>query len=267
MSGFTEKQIISIVVVGTFATLLLVAFLVSFVYFYQRRHFAFLREKQQIRSQFQEELLKTRLEIQEETFKSISEEIHDNIGQTLSFIKLNLNTMQIILPEKENAKWVESKELLTKVIQDLRSLSRTLNTDFIQDIGLANAVKQQLTLLERSGVYEIGFSISGEKRHLPASRELVLYRVVQELLNNVVKHADASAVSVVMNYQQDQLIVSITDNGKGFEPELLARGERSGMGLRIVQNRITLIDGTVQIQSAPGSGTNITINLSITNEV
>jgi signal transduction histidine kinase len=262
MPGFTEKEIISIVLVGTFITLLLAVFLVSFVYFYQRRHFAYLREKQQIQSQFQEELLKTRLEIQEETFRTISEEIHDNIGQTLSFIKLNLNTMNPVLPDRQEGKWQESKELLTKVIQDLRNLSRTLNTDFIQDIGLVSAVRQLLGLLERTGIYRIEMKVSGEECALPASTELVLYRVIQELLNNIVKHADASLICVNMVFDPHFTTIVVSDDGKGFEPETLMVQDLPGLGLRNIMNRISLIGGIVSIDSADGAGSRITIRLA-----
>jgi len=261
MPGYTEKEIISIVLVGSFISLLLVAFLVSFVYFYQRRHFAFLREKQQIQSLFQEELLKTRLEIQEETFRTISEEIHDNIGQTLSFIKLNLNTMNPVLPERQEGKWQESKELLAKVIQDLRSLSRTLNTDFIQDIGLVSAIRQQLGLLERTGLYRIELEVSGEKWVLAPSKELVVYRVIQELLNNIVRHADASFIRVSILFDLHLMTVVIADDGKGFEPEKLVVQDVPGLGLRNIMNRISLIGGTATIDSAAGAGCRITIRL------
>lgn len=254
-----EKEIVTIVLVGSIITLLVVAFLVSFVYFYQRRHFAFLQEKEQIRSQFQEELLKTRLEIQEETFKKISEEIHDNIGQTLSFIKLNLNTMKLSLLPADEEKWGESKELLTKVIKDLRNLSRTLNTDFIQDIGLVGAVQQQLTLLEKTEMYTAVLDVSGERQPYPVSCELVLYRVIQELLNNIVKHAAASAIAVSMDYHSDRLLIRVKDNGKGFDPAAVP--EKSGLGLRNIMNRIGLINGTITIDSQPGMGALFTIDL------
>jgi two-component system NarL family sensor kinase len=260
--GYSEKEIISIVLIGSFATLLLVAFLVSFVYFYQRRHFAFLREKQQIQSQFQEELLKTQLEIQEETFRTISQEIHDNIGQTLSFIKLNLNTINPTLTESQEGKWRESKELLTKVIQELRNLSRSLNTDFIQEIGLVSAVRQQLDLLERTGLYLIELETTGDAWILPADTELVLYRVIQELLNNIVKHAEASSIRVSMHTQDQLLTVEVSDNGKGFEPDKVVVQDRPGIGLRNIINRISLIGGTATIDSAAGAGSRITIRLS-----
>jgi len=260
MSGYTEKEIITIVLVGSFITLLVVAFLVSFVYFYQRRHFAFLREKQEIQSRFQEELLRTQLEIQEETFKSISEEIHDNIGQTLSFIKLNLNTMDPGLTEREREKWLESKELLTKVIQELRSLSRTLNTDFIQQTGLVNAVRQQLSLLEKTGLYRVSLEEKGERRQLTANQQLVLYRVIQELMNNIVKHAEATAVRVSVDHGLEGVTIVVDDDGKGFEPAEAS----TGLGLRNIRNRISMINGSVGIRSS-GDGTGTSIIITIPN--
>lgn len=266
MPGVSEKEIITIVLVGSFITLLVVAFLVSFVYFYQRRHFEFLREKQNIRSQFQEELLKTRLEIQEETFRMISEEIHDNIGQTLSFIKLNMNMIQVNVGEPDKEKWQESTDLMTKVIQDLRNLSRTLNTDFIQHIGLAAAVKQQLDLLERTGLYSTSLEVKGEKKEFPVNRELVLFRVIQELLNNIVKHADASLIKTCMTYETGRLLIKIEDNGKGFDTANVSLSEKTGIGLRNVINRVSLINGTITINSLPGKGTCINIELPQTND-
>jgi signal transduction histidine kinase len=266
MPAYGEKEIMTIVMVGSFVTLLLVAFLISFIYFYQRRHFQFLREKEAIRSQYQEELLRTQLEIQEATFRTISEEIHDNIGQTLSFVKLSLNTMTPVLTAAQENKWQESKELLTKVIQDLRSLSRTLNTDFIREIGLTGAIRQQLSLLERTALYQLTFEVAGDKRSLPVSQELVLYRVIQELLNNIVKHAEARSIRITMQYDADHLAISVEDNGKGFNPEELQPKDGVGIGLRNIRNRISMIHGTVSIQSIKDQGTTVCIQLPKTEE-
>jgi signal transduction histidine kinase len=267
MPGTQEKDIITIVLVGSFITLLVVAFLVSFVYFYQRRHFAFLREKEQIQSKFQEELLKTQLEIQEETFKTISEEIHDNIGQTLSFVKLNMNTLHVTLREGEEETWQESKDLLTRVIQDLRNLSRSLNTDFIQDIGFINAVRQQLALLEKTGLYTTSLVVSGEQQSYSVHRELVLFRIVQESLNNIVKHAEATQILIRMHYKPERLSITVEDDGKGFEAERTTRDKNGGIGLRNMINRITLINGSIRINSSPGKGTLVSIDLLGTNEL
>lgn len=267
MSDTYYRQIFTIVIVGSFITLLVVAFSISFVYLYQKRHFGFLQEKQKLQSQFQEELLKTQLEIQEQTFKTISEEIHDNIGQTLSFIKLSVNRVHTMLPEPEREKLTESKDLLSKVITDLRALSKTLNTDFIQQIGLAGAVKQQLDLLQRSEIYQTRLDIEGEQEKYPVQRELVLYRVIQELLNNIVKHADAATIYVRMEYLADKLSVLVRDDGKGFDVAALRQTTSQGLGLRNMFNRIGLVQGAIHIDSQQGRGTTVNIELPKSNEV
>ncbi|MES1249252.1 MAG: ATP-binding protein [Chitinophaga rupis] len=267
MSDEYYKQIFTIVIVGSFITLLVVAFSISFVYLYQKRHFGFLQEKQRLQSQFQEELLKTQLEIQEQTFKTISDEIHDNIGQTLSFIKLSINRVFTTLPEAEQEKLTEPKDLLTKVITDLRTLSKTLNTDFIQQIGLASAVRQQLDLLQRTELYETRLVIEGEQEKYSVQRELVLYRIIQELLNNIVKHADAGSVLVHMVYGPDKLRVLVRDDGKGFDVAATRQAANQGLGLRNMLNRVSLIHGTIDIESEAGKGTTVNIELSKSNEV
>jgi signal transduction histidine kinase len=99
------------------------------------------------RAYFQQTLLQSQLEIQEQTLKNISQEIHDNIGQALTLVKLNLNTMDFDLNEQSNQKIITSKELISKAINDLRDLSRSLNTDIIADLGLQNAIEQELILV------------------------------------------------------------------------------------------------------------------------
>ncbi len=207
--------------------------------------------------EFEKQLLQTQLEIQEQTFQNISLEIHDNIGQALSFIKLNINTIDIDERDAAKEKLTESKTLLTKVIQDLRDLSKTLNTDFINEIGLANAIEQQLNILQKTGVYSTLLSVNGEAEKYQLQRELVVFRIVQELLNNIVKHAEAVSINIAMDYQAEKLLITVTDNGKGFD----ALTETNGLGLRNMLNRMTLINGFITINSKPGEGTNAVIEL------
>lgn len=221
------------------------------------------REREKLVAQInlhQQELLKTKLEIQEQTYRNISEELHDNIGQTLSLVKLNINTIDVHTPDIAEEQLLESKTLLTKVIQDIRDLAKTLNTDFIDKIGLANAIEQQLHLLKRTGLYATQLSINGDAVKYESQHELVVFRIIQELLNNIVKHAEATSIHVVMNYQTEKLIIIVQDNGKGFDPEKRQLPEK-GLGLRNIHNRIRLINGTVRFASEPEKGTTAIIEL------
>ena len=110
--------------------------MIILVAYINKRKKGLIAEKKAIQSSYENELFKTQLEVQEQTFQDIGQEIHDNIGQALSFIKLNINTINIDDSAAAKEKLLESKQLITKVIQDLQDLSKTLSTDFITKIGL-----------------------------------------------------------------------------------------------------------------------------------
>src|SRR5581483_9937456 len=141
MNDIAHNDFVFAVVVITILFFMLASFSLSFSLLYKKRKKEHSQEKQLMQNHFQQELLKTRLEIQEETFRNISQEIHDNIGQALSFVKLNLNTVDAYNAENVKEKLNESKELLSKSIHDLRDIARSLNPDFLNEIGLANAIE------------------------------------------------------------------------------------------------------------------------------
>lgn len=223
-----------------------------------------LREQEKLLREInlhQQELFKTRLEIQEQTYHNISEELHDNIGQALTLIKLNINTIDINDPEIAGKKLFESKSLLTKVIQDLRDLAKTLNTDFIDKVGLVGAIDQQLQFLRRTGLYSIKLLVNGDIANYGPHRELLLFRIVQELLNNIVKHAEATIIEIVIQYEAEKLMITVHDNGKGFDHSH-HQLSNNGLGLLNMQNRIRLIKGAIYFESEPQKGTTVTIELT-----
>lgn len=259
MNPSTYEIAISIIV-ATLLFLLLAGFIFAFFIIFQKRRKEYLAEKLNLQNTFQQELLKTRLEIQEQTFQNISQEIHDNIGQTLSFVKLNINTVSFdLISDLDKEKLNESKNLLTKVIQDLRDLSKTLNTDFIKEIGLVKAIEQQLQMLQKSGVYKTDLLVTGEAFEISLQFKLVLFRVVQEVLNNIVKHANASSINISINYQHDMLMIVIKDNGKGFDLKELESNK--GIGFRNMVNRMRLINGLIKVNSVAEKGSSVTIEL------
>jgi two-component system, NarL family, sensor kinase len=211
-------------------------------------------------SEKEAQLLKTQLELQEQTLQRISQEIHDNIGQALTFVKLNINTIDLYKMEETQNKLTESKELITKAIQDLRNVAKTINTDFIKEAGLAACIEYQLHFLEKTGLYTTRFYMSEAWCKSLPDTELVLFRVVQELLNNIVKHAEATIIEVKLECISGKLLITVGDNGKGFLPseQVLTDGEK-GLGLGNMNRRIAIIQGKVLIDSTPGSGTTVMI--------
>lgn len=223
-------------------------------------------EKQQLQSQFQQELLKTQLEIQEQTLKTISEEIHDNIGQALSLAKLKLNTVDITKQEQLIEKISDSKNLVSKAIQDLRDLSRSLNTDNIAAMGLIRAVEYELELFRKSG-FTTDLRISGTITRMEPQRELIIFRIVQEALTNIIKHAEARSITVTAAYNTDTLELKVQDDGKGAKPQDINGEENSNksLGLRNMHNRAKMVGATFSMESVAGNGTVIKLSIPFNN--
>lgn len=249
-----SQGIVITIIAALFLALVAVG-IVVLILVYQKKQIGFQKEKEK-------QLMASRLETQEQTFREISQELHDNIGQALTLVKININTIDFEKKQDAVEKLAGSKVLLTAALKDLRNLAKSLSTDFIHDTGLEKAVQQQLQLLQRTGHYATHLSVSSATYRLPAAHELILFRMVQELLNNIVKHADATAITVSMDYQEDKLIVKVQDNGKGFDADSRDQTGAAGLGLRNVHNRAKLINGVLTFKSAPQQGTTAIIELS-----
>jgi signal transduction histidine kinase len=205
------------------------------------------------------ELLQSQLEIQEQTLHMISQEIHDNIGQVLSLAKLNLGTIDLHNTETLQQKINDSKELVGKAIQDLRSLAKGLNTAFISEMGLLRSIEYQLDMVRKSGEFTVRLETHGTPVKLDDQKELILFRIIQEVFNNIIKHAAASELLTLINFLPDSLTITITDNGKGFD--LTNENPNFGLGLRNMHNRAQLVGAIFTLTSIPQKGTTVTLSL------
>jgi len=205
-------------------------------------------------------LLQTQIEIQEQTLKTVAQEIHDNIGQILSLAKLNLNTFPVITDAAIQARVDDTKHLIGKAIVDLRDLSRSLHGDKINELGLEQAISSELKILQNTGKFSTGLLITGSPYKLDSKKEIVLFRMVQEAMNNAIKHSKAKTIDVQLLYGTEIFQLSITDNGIGFNPaNLLA--QQPGIGLKSMQNRAELIGGIFSVLSSSATGTSIIIEI------
>lgn len=251
-------------IAGTIIILLLILFLVLFIILYNIKKQIHFKEKDEMMIVFQRELFKSQLEIQEQTLKNISQEIHDNIGQGLTLAKLNLNA---VLPDANGGlreRILDTKELVGKAIADLRDLSRSLDTDYVKEMGLQRAIEYELEIMQKTGVIGTQLQIEGMPARLNKQKELILFRIVQETFHNVIKHAEASRLQVTMNYEPVILTVLINDNGKGMNLEPLnEEGSNFGLGIRNMNSRAKLIGAEFSMSSTLGAGTEVKIVLPI----
>ncbi|MGC4232506.1 MAG: sensor histidine kinase [Niabella sp.] len=246
------------VVAGSAFFLMLTVFCVLFVLYYLKRRAQEKEERALLNLRFQQQLLQSKIEIQEQAFNNISRELHDNVGQQLSLAKLNLGTLKEIhnIPDKEKIE--SARELVSNSIYQIRSISKTLLGEKVSSIGIAEAIKNEVERISKLGLLTINLSFSRDHFSLDDQKEIILFRIVQEALNNIIKHAAASIVNISLDDEADHLKILIEDNGKGFK---LAGESTSGIGLMNMKNRAHTIGADLFIESTPGQGTSIKILL------
>ncbi len=244
---------LSILFASVFILLLMVA---SFLLFriYLKRKNKLILENERMKTRFEQTLLQSKLEIQEETFTYISREIHDNIGQVLSMARLNLNSLD--LPEV-NQKIELIDEMLEKSIADLRSLSHSLDSDRIRINGWVNEVEKLLIYLQKSGKYKVHTSTADDLPPLGKDKPIILFRIIQEAINNIIKHAGANEINFAVTHKNNNIIIEIKDNGKGFDMNSAA----AGSGLNNLLSRSKMINAEINITSNPGEGTLVIISV------
>jgi len=257
MEGIEIKILVIII---TCLLLLLGIFVLSFFLVYRKNQNA---KENQI-EKLNKEMLVTQLEIQEQTLKNISQEIHDNVGQVLTLAKLNLATTSVA-EEATNEKIKTTQQLIGKAIQDLRDLSRSLNTDYVEEMGLVRSIEYELELLHKTGSIDTELNIEGRIVKFDKQKELILFRIVQETIHNIMKHADAKKITAAVRFTNDAMQIAIKDNGKGFDLSPLndAGNQSFGLGLRNMNSRATLIGALFSVNSIIGTGTEVVLQLPI----
>ena len=252
-----EQEILVVVIAGTALFLALVVAIFIFLMLYQKRNYKHLVEKLEMQEAFGKEILESRLEMQEQTFLNISQEIHDNIGQILSLVRLNVSTIDPANPESAGKKVATSKELLDGAIQDLRDLSKRLNSEYLNHQTLPEMLKFQLDLIQKSGGYKTELQVTGPERTFEQDKKLIIFRIAQEALNNAIKHSKASKIAINLDFLSDRSVLRIIDDGVGFELNETEEKNKpaKSVGSYNLKYRANLIGGNFVLKSKPGEGT------------
>jgi len=235
------SQEVYVIVIGCTFFLLVAIGIIFLVLIYQKRQLRYMLEKRQLQNQYTEELLKTRLETQEQTLNTLSKEIHDNIGQLLNSSKVLISVAQrrIATPEETLQ---TANETLEQAIQELRALSKSLSKDWLEQFDFIENLNREAARINAADGIRLSVASS---THLTMSKErqLVLFRIVQESFQNALKHSKASNIQITIEQPNGQIEVRIADNGKGFDDSDPAR---EGFGITNIKLRTALMGGTVQ---------------------
>ncbi len=232
--------LVSTIIVVLFALLVL---LLMFLYTNARRKH--LLKEQAMKSAYESELLRTELEIAEEVTNQLSQELHDDLGQLLSHA-IHLH---------KNDEHAELGELLPRVREQVRNLSHNLHNAKITEVGLDLAIDRLCNKHYATYNPPCTYTPTEARIDLTSQEEIFLFRCVQQALENAYKHAKANAIEVALEVKDDRLIITIKDDGEGFDTNQVGEG----IGLISIKNRVKMVGGILSLTSQPGAGTTLRI--------
>lgn len=201
----------------------------------------------------QKEIAKAIIQTQEKERREIGKELHDNVNQVLTTIKLYIENIRNY-PDHQAVFIDKSVTLTQRAINEIRFLSKQLVTPVINDLNFKAAIMEMMDHYQSLNLFRINYTFDVDEEQLDKDIQLTIYRIIQEQLNNIVKHAKASVVHVTVS-DKEVLQIVITDNGKGFDISNIT----SGLGLSNIKNRAEVYKGIVKVESAPGNGCSLTI--------
>jgi signal transduction histidine kinase len=226
---------------------------------YQKRLLKKELELNRIKTEQQEEIIRNTISAQEKERKRIARDLHDEVGAMLSVVKLNVSRIE----RKTDAGFSkelagETKSYLDDVIAQVRRISRDLLPPSLEKLGLVYAVEEQCKMINKSEQIKVHFWKNSTFFRFEIEKELALYRIIQEVINNALKHSGATIINVNFRFTKTNLLTSVSDNGKGFEVNTKLS---SGLGLRNLESRTQVINAHYKLKSQPGKGTTALIYL------
>ncbi|MBS1520138.1 MAG: sensor histidine kinase [Bacteroidetes bacterium] len=252
-------DITELIIITTLIFLIAPAFLVLYIFIYNKRKKRHIEEKQLMQLTFESELIRTQMEIREQTMQTIGADLHDNIGQLLSLASQTLGSVNLDDRDKAQQKIDSVLDLTKQSIKELRLLGKLLEGEQLIALGLPEAIRQVINWIEKSEQCIVTYTIEGEH---PAQnnpdKDLILFRILQEVFNNIIKHSKANEINIKLGYIQDGIRLQVIDNGTGFDIANMPENQK-GMGLSNIQKRAEIVGGRFFIQSQPGEGTCIEI--------
>jgi signal transduction histidine kinase len=249
--------------VGSLGMLLLACASIFFFVIYHKRNIRAKEEMYEMETRHQQTLIHSNLQTLEDERKRFAEDLHDEIGASLSAIRLHVSRLEI--EAAENALKTQLKEVKGIIDQSMastRRISHNMLPPGLEMFGLMHIVEDLAKTVSQPDL-QVKADIQADLPRLPYNTELALYRILQELLNNTIKHAKASEVMITIAVDADRYILSYRDNGKGFDA---ASVRYAGLGLRNMESRTNMIQGSFHFDTSPGKGLFVEITIPLTNQ-
>lgn len=253
-----------IIILGTFAMLLPVTAIIIFVIFYNRRQRLQREKLERIEENHRQEMLEASVASQENVRRQIGGDLHDEIGTLLSATRMSLSqvTKHEDSPAKREILLNQTQELLNYTLNNVRRLSKELMPSTLDEFGLIIALKDFTEkITEYTGVM-VCFSHGELSEVFDKKIELALYRTAQELVNNALKHAKASVISIQLQVRNNNLVLQVSDNGIGFDLAEVNKPKR-GIGIKNIESRISVIKGKIKFDVEKGRGSSFEVTIAL----
>lgn len=254
-----QEDILVTIIISSVFFILLAVFLLVLLYLFLRKQRQNQKEKEEMKNRFEQTIIKSQLEIQTQTLNYIGSELHDDTAQIVYLSMLRIASLKDEIKESEKE---EIYTLLKKVWNDLRDISHSMINHNFNQIGFLESLENLLYNIQKTGKYTTVLNIDEEVNldSLDKSVDVILYRMIQEVINNILKHASSNSIEINIGKQNQYLKIDVKDNGVGFDITKVKEGKVGvGVGLANITSRAKLIDASININSVIGTGTTITI--------
>jgi len=264
MEGTGGADIVLVYFIGTFGMVLLAGAIFFFFVTYQKRLLKKELELNLVKAEQQEEILKNTVQAQEKERRRIARDLHDEVGAMLSVVKLNLGRIEKnVEPGKPKDLTAETKTYLNDTITQVRRISRALLPPSLEKLGLFFALEELSNWVNKSDELKIETRLIGNQFRFENGKELAVFRVVQEILNNAIKHSGATTIELITQFSNQKVAIVVRDNGKGFD---LDEKMQTGLGLKNLESRTEIVGAAFKLKSAPGKGTTAILYLNTKSE-
>lgn len=252
------SEITLILIGSTVIILMLTGLIVISLFINQKRKYRYRQEKSEMKNNFDQELLRSHLEIQSQAFESISRELHDNVGTLISIAMVHIKSLTGLNNESDRQKITETDSLLNEAMDTLRDISKSINPENINRLGWQKSFVGELEKIRKTNLFSIEYSEEGEPFVIETEKQIIIFRILQETLNNIVKHSNGNHIHTRVVFSNSGVTITINDNGKGFDKE---PGEMSskGLGLTNMLARASMLPAILNIDSERGIGTTVTL--------
>lgn len=256
----TDKDILFAIIISALAFSVLAASVMGIIVFAYQKQKKLHLEKEALKKHFEQVLQQSRIEIQEQSFLNISQELHDNVGQLLTLAKINLIQIE---KEIQHPKLLETREIISTSLYEIRTLSKVLHKENILKVGFLEALGQQVDLWNKSGLIKIDLNTRYMATEINPKTGIIIFRMIQECFTNILKHAKATEAIIELLQENNCFRILIQDNGKGFD----MNNVNTSIGLKSLYHRAAVLNGNINFEANPSNGTKIEINIPINHPI